>query len=291
MKKISLIILFILILGLCSCVKEDSKTINLDGINVVGLRKLALLKQPEQKSKSSKKSEKVINPIRKQALKETALSLGSQSALAWQSDRLNKFSYDNEKYLTRIFNFGKLIINKNVLPPVLIKVKNKINLLSSKQTVKLANVSYQIIEQAHFVTTPPNWRSYLIMNFNYPNMPDETLLPKNKLEQSYWIMYLKKGWKNGIDQANEIYKNNMARLKRDYQGMILYKDLLSQHIISKPYVSETNLGITSNHDKSELNIGDRILHITALPILNNDSKQWQATISLNDKNKTNNTNK
>ena len=59
--------------------------------------------------------------------------------------------------------------------------------------------------------------------------------------------------------------------------MILYRKLLAMNMVSPPYVSHTDLGVTG--DASEIHIDDRVLRITALPALNVNSEQWRAAVS------------
>ena len=55
---------------------------------------------------------------------------------------------------------------------------------------------------------------------------------------------------------NFIFEENMNRLKRDYNGMIIFRKLLAQHMVSAPHVAEAKIGVSGN--SSELNIDDRI---------------------------------
>ena len=212
--------------------------------------------------------------IRVDAIKETALALGAQGGLAWRSreiDEVLKASRDN---LSIIFNFNPLILENNVLPPVLIESKQSLE-LSSNDTIRISDSIYKIVKPARFITAAPTWVDYLWMNFSSPDMPDTSLLPKNMWERKYWILYITKGWMNGIRQANNIYANNLAKLKRDFNGIMLYRELLSKHMVTKPFVVKTNLGITSNKDRTKLSIDDRILRITAASKLNPNAKQWK----------------
>ena len=113
------------------------------------------------------------------------------------------------------------------------------------------------------------------MNYKKPDLPDRTLLPRNDQERQIWKKYVVLGWKTGIAQANAIYQDNLARLRRDYEGMMLYKELLDKRMVSKPYVAQSNMGITSNSTQTEMRINDRELRITALPKLQVDSSNWK----------------
>ena len=58
--------------------------------------------------------------------------------------------------------------------------------------------------------------------------------------------------------------------------MILYRKLLAMNIVSPPYVSHTDLGVTG--DGHEIHIDDKVLRITALPQLNINSNEWKAAL-------------
>lgn len=216
------------------------------------------------------------NRIRRMALKEMALSVGAQSALAWRGKQIDDQLSYQAKHLDAIFNFNALLLDHNVLPPVLLEGDQALN-LADPQSIRLADRVYKIEKQARFVTAPPNWRDYLWLNFNKPERPDNAMLPKNRQEKLYWQHYVELGWEQGISQANSIFADNLARLKQDLEGMGLYRQLLTQGLVSKPYVASTELGVTG--DGNNIRINDQVLRITALPQLDPNSKSWQTIIS------------
>lgn len=217
--------------------------------------------------------------IRQLALKETALSLGAQAGLACRSKIIDEELTQQARTLDQVYDFNALILEHNILPPVLLEGRNILN-LANDRTIRLADRTYKIAKQAHFVTTPPNWRQYLWLDYMKPEMPQKAFLPKTREEQEVWKTFTAKGWENGVEQANTILEENLARIKEDFNGMILYRKLLAMNMVSAPYIAETELGITGN--ESELHIDDRILRITALPTLNINSKQWRAAVSKNE---------
>ena len=79
-----------------------------------------------------------------------------------------------------------------------------------------------------------------------------------------------------MQQAELIYKENLGRLKRDYEGMIRYRTLLAQNMVSPPFVGQLDMGVTGGG--SDLTVNDRILRITALPALQADSRNWKTEI-------------
>ena len=130
-----------------------------------------------------------------------------------------------------------------------------------------------------FITAPPNWRNYIWMGYEKPEKPNATLLPQNSAERKIWNEHVAIGWNEGSKQADEIFSANLARLKRDFEGMILYRKLLAQNMVTSPYVSQAELGITG--DGNKLHIDDRVLRITSIPQLQTDPKNWRPAISTN----------
>jgi len=216
------------------------------------------------------------NSIRLNAIQETALSVGARAGLSWRAKQIDAVLQDNTRHLNQLYNFNAMLLDHDVLPPVLAEGNAVLN-LASPDTIRIADRTYKIISQARFVTAAPTWRQYLWMDYSPPEAPDRTLLPKTDEEQQIWDAYIKQGWQDGIKQANQIFQANLNRLTRDYNGMALYRKLLAQNIISKPYVAKTNLGITGGGNSMSIN--DQVLRITALPQLNANSSAWKPVIA------------
>lgn len=216
-----------------------------------------------------------INAIRVQGLRDTALSLGARGGLAQQAELLNNMLLKHEDVLQRVFNFNAIMLDKNVLPPVLIEGRNTLD-IAGPDAIRIADRNYQIFEQARFVTAPPTWRNYLWMSFSTPEPPDRSLLPKTSIEKTLWKQYVAEGWRAGLQQGDAIFSENLGRLKRDYEGMLRYRTLLAQNMVSAPYVAQTDMGVTG--DSSNISINDRVLRITAFPELQLDPERWKTEI-------------
>ncbi len=217
-----------------------------------------------------------IGSVRMQALRETAATLGTQGGLAWRAEHIDRALKEQDSYLDQVFNFNQLMLKHNVLPPVLAYADKPLN-LDSDTSIRLADKIYNIISPARFVTVPPTWRDYLWLTYKKPSVPNHTLLPKGHKEVGYWNHFLRQGWKRGLEQANQIFAANLSRLKRDMSGMILYHKMLSEHMVSAPFVAKADLGITGN--TSHLRINDQVLRITAQSQLQTDSSQWSPVLT------------
>lgn len=214
--------------------------------------------------------------IREMALKEIALSLGAQAGLSARANLINAQLTKQARRLDTIYDFNSLILEHNILPPVLLEGRNTLN-LADTQNIRISDRTYKVAKQARFITTPPTWRQYLWMDYQKPEFPHVSLLPKTRNERAVWRHFVEKGWKQGIEQANTILEDNIGRIREDFGGMILYRKLLAMNMVSAPFVSHTDLGVTG--DASEIHIDDRVLRITALPALNVNSKEWKAALA------------
>lgn len=217
-----------------------------------------------------------LSPIREDALRQAATTLGARGALAFRSTHIDQQLTKQATYLDQVFNFNRLLLKNNVLPPVLVEANNSIN-IDNSDAIRTAQKVYKIVAQARFVSTAPTWRDYLWLSYQKPDLPNSALLPRNQAEADYWNQEFKKGWAQGLVQANDIFAANLNRLKRDYLGMLLYRKLLAEGMISSPQISKADLGVTGN--ANELRIHDEVSRITAHSALQVDSSKWKPVIT------------
>lgn len=261
---ITSLLLMSLVTGCSSNKKQD-----IDPTNLYQLENLRVQSDPT--------AEPLFNTtqIRTKALQDTAMSLGAQGGLATASQKINTQLEKDKWHLDTIYNFNGMMLSHGVLPPVLTEGDNSLNLADSN-TIRISDKTYKVVTQARFATTPPNWREYLWMSYNKPEVPHKFMMPRNDEESRIWKKSINTGWEKGTQQASSIFQQNLARLKRDYNGMILYRKLLQQRMVSAPYVSKTELGVTG--DGSDMRINDQVLRITELPKLQTNSENWKAIV-------------
>lgn len=270
-KTQHLIVLTPLLFGLTACATKSA----LQYETVGSLNSLDQLQNLHARPiPASKKT--TITEMRSEAIKDIAMSVGAQAGLAWRSKAINVTLEKNARYLDQVFNFNLMLLSHNVVPPVLVQANRSLN-LADEQTLRVDDRFYKIIRQAHFATVPPVWRNYLVMSYHAPEKPLPAFLPKTVEESVVWKKYASLGWQEGISQANAIFNENLSRLKRDYNGMALYRALLLKGMVSRPFVAHTNLGVTG--DSSDLHINDQIYRITALPKLQPNAKKWRPVVT------------
>lgn len=245
---------------------------NLDAIDTTNYNQLISVKYIPRSPSTARVTS---SNLRARMLEDSALSIGAQAGLAWASEKINVQMTHDRRYLDTIYNFSGMMLTHGVIPPVLVEGDYTLN-LDDPTTIRVSDRTFKIVKQARFATTPPNWREYLWLSYTKPELPNRTLLPRTYEEQCVWRKAIRMGWEKGIEQAYSIFHQNLARLKRDFAGMILYRKLLQQKMISQPFVSRTELGVTGNGD--DMHVNDQVLRIVELPQLQTNSKKWEAIV-------------
>lgn len=215
--------------------------------------------------------------IRGDAIKEAAISFGARGGLAKRTYEIRKELDTRQRYLDKVFNFDQLLVAAPsgflIEPPVVTESMNAMLIDIGGQTAAVSDKIYNIIRNAHIVSVPRTWRTYLEREWGVVIPPPDILLPQNDEEQEVWIENVHKGWALGYEQADEIFREDLARLTSDFEGMVRYRMLLAQGMISPPYALQVDRGVTGGGD--EMRIGDRAVQITGVPQLVSGTKQWK----------------
>jgi defect-in-organelle-trafficking protein DotC len=236
--------------------------------NVPGLANL----MSSQITADQVKDKESVSEMRKEALREVAGQLGASSGLAFRMNQLKRETDLKSVQLDTLFDFTKTTIDNGVLAPVLTEGLANYAQTSDDQ-VRIADKIYKIETPAKFVSVYPTWRSYLRFTFPSFETPAKAYLPQNDTEKAVWDIAVKEGWDKGVAQANRIYEASYSRLERDYLGMVKYKILLAEGLITPTIIAKQNLGITGGG--KEMSVNDQVFRITDHSALNPDNKAWK----------------
>ncbi|MCP4020536.1 MAG: type IV secretion system DotC family protein [Desulfobacteraceae bacterium] len=211
------------------------------------------------------------NALRIRSIKEAAGIAGVQAGVKFRYDQINDFLDIHAHKLDRIYNFKLLLEHGGRLfPPIIAESNNSLRLESKEKSIE-TQVIYKIISQARIVSAPPDWRSYLLQIFTVQETISNLLLPRNDEEQAIWKEAVQKGWNSGIKQADRVFVANLNRLTRDFKGLLTYKMLALQDIISVPFFAQGNVGIQVNG--KTLDVNQKVFRITKQATFNK-AEQW-----------------
>jgi defect in organelle trafficking protein DotC len=215
--------------------------------------------------------------IRLDALKQAALSYGARGGLAKRTEEIRKGMEDKSSTLDQIYDFKRLLIPAPsgllIEPPIISEGEDATLIESGGQSAAVADRIYNINRNARIVSTARNWRAYLEREWGEVELPPQVLFPQTPEERAVWVEYLTMGWNEGVKQADEIFQADLNNLVSDYTGMIRYRKLLAQGIVSAPYALQVDRGVTGGGD--EMRIGDRAVQITGPSQLMTEGFEWQ----------------
>jgi defect-in-organelle-trafficking protein DotC len=243
------------------------------GTRPIDLKELQNI-QPEDKKI---KSDGLPLDIRRDALKEAAISFGARGGLAWRTFAIQQELMQRARYMDKVYDFRQLLIaapSGLLIEPPIINEQIKAQIIEGDgQQAAVSDRVYNIINNARIVSTARTWHNYLERDWGAVEPPPDILRPRDAEERAVWIELVTKGWEEGVLQADETFEEDLNILNADFQGMIRYRMLLAQGMVSPPYALQVDRGVTGGGN--EMRIGDRAVQITGVPELITGSDQWQ----------------
>ncbi len=227
--------------------------------------------------------------IRRDSMRDAARSYGARGGLSWRTknimDELKKSSYAMDK----AFNFRRLLIrapsNLFIEPPIVSEAQNNFIVTPNGIEAAVADVIYQITNQARIVSAPRDWRQYVERDWDKVAPPPDILLPENKVEREAWRRWVREGWEEGVKQADDTFQADLDLLVADFEGMVRYRRLLAENKISAPFATMVDRGVSGMKVQTmignkpvnittQMRVGDRAVRITS-PSSLQDSRKGQ----------------
>ena len=215
--------------------------------------------------------------IRRDALREAAISYGARGGLAWRTYYIRNDLEKSARAMDQVYNFRQLLIPAPsgflIEPPIINESLNAMLIEDGGQQAAVSDALYNIVNKAKIVSSARTWRNYLEREWGEVDPPPDILRPENEEERQIWQELVAKGWDEGVKQADEIFQDDLNLLQADFQGMIRYRVLLTQGMVSPPYALQVDRGVTG--DGNQMRVGDRAVQITGASELITGSEQWQ----------------
>ncbi len=260
--------------------KDENKTIDsVDAMSSANAPKALKDLQEIEGYKAPEADDKNAMPfdIRKEALREAALSYGARGGLAARSFEVNKEMATRASYLDKVYDFRQLLISAPsgflIEPPIISESLKAMLIEGDGQKAAVADTIYRINENVKIVSASRNWRQYLERTWGPVEDPPEILRPKDDKERIFWREMVQKGWVEGYGQADEVFEQDLNRLTADFAGMVRYRQLLAQGMVSPPFAQQVDRGVTG--ENATMRVGDRAVAITGVPQLITESGRWQ----------------
>lgn len=218
-----------------------------------------------------------LNNIRISGIRDAAIAIGSQAGAHYEALRFNHFLVENEQSLNSIFDFAPLLIEDDgarlIQPAVVGERQSFARVGDGGQTMRLAAHHYRIEQPAQFVLRSPTWRDYLYYTAPQPEQVDARVKPRTKLERQQFEKFAKLGWDAGVEQARLEIDNRLARLSRDYVGIIRYHLLNIKGYLQDAEVEKDFFPVTGGGD--EMVVEDVVLTIKTPSFLDAATQNWR----------------
>lgn len=214
------------------------------------------------KARSSQTAEARLTPVREEALRASALSLGSQWGLGDRSREIDREIDRMSTSLDDRFQFGALMMGVGFLPPVISEARDAVAI--DGQTMRVAKRIWRIDEEPRPVAVAPTWRDWLYVGLDAglrPQVPGEdSLLPRNAAEEAFWQDALRRAYREGRQQAQESFESNLAHLQRSYDGMRRFYDLYRRGLVTAPVIAAAT-SIIDFEDPNTVVVGNAVFRV------------------------------
>jgi defect-in-organelle-trafficking protein DotC len=215
--------------------------------------------------------------IRRDAVIEAALSFGARGGLSMRTYEINVELERQTGAMDKIYNFRSLLVAAPsgllIEPPVISESIDAMIIDTDGQSAAVSDRIYNINKNAKIVTTSRDWREYLKRDWGKVKNPPDILMPQDDEERAIWKEKVAEGWKSGYAQADETFEADLARLVADFSGMVRYRKLLAQGMVSPPYANQVDRGVTGGG--YQMRVGDRAIQLTGTPQLISGHDQWK----------------
>ncbi len=219
-----------------------------------------------------------IAGIRRSALLEGALTYGSQTGYLRRSWEIGRRLEVRSNQLSVAFDYSRVVSPAPlglgyVVSPV-VEWGFDATVVEKGGNIIAGNSEYILLSKpGRLSPVIPTWRGHLVLTAPQPNRLPSSLLPHNAEERHLFTRWFRSGWKAGREQANVEFQVRMRRLKREYLGMLKYRELVARGVINHIVLAHSEYGTTL--DESTLRIDDRSVEIVAAASFEGRRHKWQ----------------
>lgn len=228
-------------------------------------------------------SGKVVSPRaeseRERTIQEYGLRAGAAGGFAERATELESEISRRARDMDSLFMFQAIIDKSGLLPPV---IEETTGMLTVKEDrLEAAGKIYKILQKARFSLTTPTWRDYLpvgLKNRDEVEYLPRSLQPKNDSEKHKWEDAVKEGWRIGRERADDVFNANLARMRRDYLGMLRYVELVKMKIVQPPVVASSDQAYRVTNDEAAMGL---VTHqVTAPAAMESAHGKWRSGVVL-----------
>ena len=220
--------------------------------------------------------------LRFRSMREAAVSWGSQAGFHRRMWELQLMVTEREEIMDTIFDFNRVTWPTPngtgiIVPPVIRRSGAIWSGGEDGLSAAATDAFFEILTPGRIAGTLPNWRDYLVLVPQSPAPVVASLRPYPE-ELPQWREWAATGWNAGFQQADLTFEAGLARLERDYQGMLEYRRLHAQNMISDIVIDTASYQLGAEDEGRIMRVGERSIRIAEPSQLIGDSSTWQPQI-------------
>lgn len=226
-----------------------------------------------------------MSELRSSALREAAMSLGSQHAFRRRAWEINRRLEQRSAALSSVYDFNRVASSSPgvpgyVLPPVVGKALDAYALGNGGRSAAHAEEVYDLLKPARLSPVVPTWRDYLVIDARIPRDPPAALRPRSGKERGRYREWFEEGWRSGLAQADAEFRLRLERLRRDFEGMLEYRRLVRLRMVLEPTIESGMEAVAGSEDA--MRIAVRRVRIAGGSEFNLDASQWRDAVGSED---------
>jgi defect-in-organelle-trafficking protein DotC len=214
------------------------------------------------------------------AVREEAMVLGGIGGFVYECKIITQKLNSRSLELTRIYNFQSLLTSNGVMLPVIEEARDKVTI--EEQTITSAGGIYRIVKPARFVRIAPTYRDYLLSGLNCEKEEKKEAVFSFQLKSvspQAWDEGVKLGWETGRERARITLEDNLAKLNRDYLGMIKFRRLEMLGAIQMPVIAQAKFNARIAPNKIETGVRSMTIEKQSKFVF--DANHWKPEIGIN----------
>jgi len=201
-------------------------------------------------------------PARFEMVKRTARTAGIRDGYAQEAERINASLVDMNGWLDSTYPFPRLMIGQYVVPPVVVLTGDRVE-RNGPRVLELTLGRFEIYSPARVTAQAPSWRNYLHMQSDpYTGV---NLRPRTEDDAKSWDKGYKAGLAVGVAEARAYFEEAERRMRRDYEGMVRFHDLLRRGAVSLPQSVTTGKALVVRANGQIALRGMKRIEITVSP--------------------------
>ena len=216
--------------------------------------------------------------IRNRHQREAALRFGSQSGFRFRVREINRLMESRSGEMSTVYDFNRVARPAPggagfLIPPVVARAEDVLRSDADGRTISVADEYYRILQAERLAPVTPTWRDWLLIDYPDVKALPRSLAPASDRERKQVATWIRQGWKAGTEQADAELVQRLRRLRRDYEGMLVFRQLAARGMIDSWKVASAEFGVTGQ--LGEMRTGDRVVQIIGTADFRRNPDHWR----------------